>query len=171
MSTTLPLPIRFELPGTEWQPVEPETVGVSNAAFLAARQPLGSSSYRPTITISGDWRNDDANLEQIADESVVKVQQEAGQARLADRRNVGTDEAPAIVQVISATATVEGRLLDLRQLQTVAAYVDADDHSRRIVVLYTLSCTADQFEAAGHEYQQFMATVRVVPADEATWDS
>ena len=171
MSTTLPLPIRFELPGAEWQPVEPETVGVSNAAFLAARQPLGSSSYRPTITISGDWRNDDADLEQIADESVVKVQQEAGHARLADRRNVGTDEAPAIVQVISAAATIDSELLDLRQLQTVAAYVDTDDRSRRIVVLYTLSCTADQFEAAGHEYQQFMATVRVVPDDEATWES
>ena len=43
--------------------------------------------------------------------------------------------------------------------------------SRRIVVLYTLSCTAEQFEAAGREYQQFMATVRVVPDDEATWES
>jgi hypothetical protein len=171
VSKTLPLPIRFELPGPEWQPVEPESVGVSNAAFLAARQPLGSSTYRPTITISGDWRNDDADLEQIADESVVKVQQEAGHARLADRRSVGTDDAPAVVQVISAAATIRGQLHDLRQLQTVAAYVDAEDHTRRIVVLYTLSCTADQLETAGHEYQQFMATVEVVPDDEATWQS
>jgi hypothetical protein len=144
---------------------------VANAAFLAARQPLGDATYRPTITISGDWRNDDASLERIADESVVKVQQEAGNARLEERKNVGTEEAPAVIQLISTSAGIDGRLLDLRQLQTVAGYVDTEDHSRRIVVLYTLSCTAEQLEVAGREYQQFMATVEVVPDDEAGSES
>ena len=39
------------------------------------------------------------------------------------------------------------------------------------MVLYTLSCTADQLEVAGREFQDFMATVRVVPDDEVTWQT
>jgi len=167
---TLPLPIRFELPGPDWQPVQPESAGVQNAAFLAVRAPLGST-YRPTITISGDWRTDDASLESIADESVVKVQQEAGQARLEERKTMGSEHAPAVTQLISTVATIEGETYDLRQVQVVAGYVDVNDPSRRVVVLYTLSCTADQVAVAGREFQDFMATVRVVPDDEVTWQT
>ncbi len=171
MTKTLPLPIRFELPGPEWQPVEPESAGVVNAAFLAVRSSLGHTAYRPTITISGDWRNDDTSLERIADESVVKVQQEAGGARLVDRKTTGNEQAPAVTQLIAARATIEGQPYDLRQVQVVAAYVDVDDPTKRVVVLYTLSCAADQVEQAGREFQDFMATVRVVPDDEVTWES
>jgi hypothetical protein len=167
MTTTLPVPIRFELPGPEWHPTQPESVGVRNAAFLAVRDPLGSTSYRPTLTISGDWRNDDASIDQIADESVVKVQEEAGNARLVQRTEVGSEEAPAVTQLISARATIEGVDYDLRQVQAVAGYLDVEDPTRRIVVIYTLSCTADQLEVAGREFQTFMATVRVVPEGEA----
>jgi hypothetical protein len=167
VTKTLPLPLQFELPGPEWRPVAPESVGVENAAFLAVREPAGPTSYRPTLTISGDWRTDDASIDQIADESVVKVQEEAGNARLIQRTSVGSDEAPAATQLISARATIQGVDYDLRQVQAVAGYLDLDDPSRRIVVIYTLSCTADQLELAGREFQAFMATVRVVTDEEA----
>ncbi len=117
MTKTLPVPIQFELPGPAWHPTQPESVGVQNAAFLAVREPFGSTPYRPTLTISGDWRTDDATIDQIADESVVKVQQEAGNARLVQRTSVGSDEAPAVTQLISARATIEGVDYDLRQVQ------------------------------------------------------
>jgi hypothetical protein len=168
VTTTLPMPIQFELPGPAWHPTQPESVGVQNAAFLALREPLGSTAYRPTLTISGDWRTDDASLDQIADESVVKVQEEAGNARLVQRTSVGSDEAPAVTQLISARATIEGVGYDLRQVQAVAGYLDVDDPTKRIVVIYTLSCTADQLTWAGREFQAFMASVRVVPDDEAS---
>ena len=73
MTTTLPVPVRFALPGDEWEPVQPESLDVTNAAFLAVRRGL-DGDYDPTLTVSGDWRTDDAGLEQIADESVVKLE-------------------------------------------------------------------------------------------------
>jgi len=38
--STLPVPVRFALPGDRWTPVRPESRGVVNAAFLAVRTGL-----------------------------------------------------------------------------------------------------------------------------------
>ena len=59
--STLPIPIRFGLPNEAWQAVDPISLGVTNAAFLAVRRGL-SDTYDPTITVSGDWRTDGAKI-------------------------------------------------------------------------------------------------------------
>lgn len=169
MSTTLPVPVRFALPDPAWEPVVPESLGVSNAAFLAVRRGL-PGDYDPTITVSGDWRVDDATLEQIADESVVKLRVEgAEEVELVERRTMGTEHAPAITQAIGAVAQVNGRRRDLRQAQVLQGLVDTEDPTRRIVVIYTLTCTYAQWEHVVPEFQAFMASVEVVtdpPTDE-----
>ena len=171
MTATLPVPVRFELPDGSWAPVPPESLGVRNAAFLAVRRNL-PGDYKPTITISGDWRNDDATLEQIADESLEKLRGEgATEVELLKRRVVGSEHAPAVMQSIGALARINGRSYDLRQAQVVMGLVDAHDASRRVVVIFTLTSTYAQFEAMGGEFEQFMATVEVVPEGGASGDA
>jgi hypothetical protein len=163
MTTTLPVPVRFALPGADWEPVAPESLGVRNAAFLAVRRGL-PGDYDPTLTISGDWRLDDASLEQIADESVDKLRREgAAEVELLKRRTMGAEHAPAVTQAIGAMVSVEGRGYDLRQAQVVQGIVDVDDPAKRVVVIYTLTCTYGQWEQMVPEFQAFMASVEVVP--------
>ena len=166
MTTTLPVPIRFELPGADWEAVPPESRGVTNAAFLAVRHGTGDD-YEPTITISGDWRNDPATLTQIADESLVLARTQATEVELLKRREMGTEHAPGITQLIGATIAMNGRTYDLRQAQALTGLVDVEDPTKRVVVIYTFTCTYRQFETYGPEFQDFMRTVRVVPDDEA----
>ena len=164
-SAALPLPVRFALPDDAWTPVDPESLGVRNAAFLAVRggRPGG---YHPTITVSGGWRADGASLEQVADESVEKLRREgAEEVELLQRRSMGTERAPAVTQAIGAVAAVEGRRQDLRQAQVVQGLVDVEDPERRVVMIYTLTCTFAQWEQMVPQFQAFMASVEVVPQE------
>jgi hypothetical protein len=166
MTTTLPLPVRFALPSAEWEPVSPESLGVTNAAFLAVRRGL-PGDYDPTITVSGGWRVDDADLEQIGDESVEKLRLEgATEVELLKRTVIESEHAPAITQSIGAVIHLDGRSYDLRQAQAIQAVIDVDDPAKRVVNIYTLTCTYAQWEQMVPEFQAFMATVEVGP-DEA----
>lgn len=161
MTTTLPVPVAFELPNEHWEAVRPESLGVQNAAFLAVRRGA-SDDYAPTITVSGDWRADDATLEQIADESLAGLRaQGATEVELLQRREVGTEHAPAVIQSLGALARAEGRTFDLRQAQAVMGLVDVDDPERRAVVIYSLTCAYAQFDEIGPEFQRFLASVEV----------
>jgi hypothetical protein len=161
VTTTLPVPVAFELPNDHWEAVQPESLGVHNAAFLAVRRGV-SDVYAPTITVSGDWRDDDATLEQIADESLLNLSaQGATEVELVKRREVGTEHAPAILQSLGALAQAEGRTFDLRQAQVVMGLVDVEQPERRAVVIYTLTCTYAQFDEMGPEFQEFLASLEV----------
>lgn len=165
MSGTLPLPVRFRLPSADWEAVVPESLGVENAAFLAVRRNL-CDDYSPTITVSGGRRDDSATLAQIADESLLKLRGQAEDVELVKRTLIESEHAPAITQSLGAVVSVEGQRFDLRQAQAVTAVLDIYDSTRRIVVIYTLTCTYAQFDAIGREFQQFMATVKIIPDDE-----
>lgn len=165
MTTTLPVPVRFALPDDAWEPVRPESLGVTNAAFLAVRRT--EATYKPTLTVSGDWREDDADLETIADESVAKLRREgATEVELIKRNVIESEHAPAVTQSIGALAAVEGRVYDLRQAQVVQGLVDVHDPDKRVVVIYTLTCTFAQWEEMVPEFQRFMASVEIVTDEE-----
>lgn len=164
--TTLPVPVRFALPDPAWQPVEPTSLGVTNAAFLALRGGL-PGDYDPTITISGDWRTDGATLEQIADESLVKLQAQASEVELVKRRQVGSERAPAIMQSLGAVATYAGRTFDLRQVQALTEIIAVEDPSQRAVIIYSLTCTYAQLHDVAPEFERFMSSVEVVSGDGA----
>ncbi|WP_121256530.1 hypothetical protein [Nocardioides ferulae] len=166
----LPVPLRLQLPGPEWRAVDPAAWGVSNAALLAVRGGL-DGDYVPTIAVSGDWRNDGTPIEAIADESLAKLRAEgATDVELIKRRVTGGEHTPSVAQSIGATVVVDGRRFDVRQAQVVAGLIDVDDPTKRVVVIYTLSCTYQQLPAMGPEFQRFVASIRVVPDDDVTWD-
>lgn len=167
-TATLPVPLRFELPNPDWTPADPTSLGVGNAAFLAVRRNL-SDEYAPVITISGARRDDPATMDDIAEEWVDKLRREGDEVELVTRRDLGTDEAPAVVQVTGLTAVTDGRRHDLRQTQAIMGYVDADDPGKRVVVVHTLTCTFGQFDQMTQEFRQYLASIELVtqPAEDA----
>lgn len=160
--TTLPVPIEFELPGPEWEPVPPESLGVTNASFLAVRRGV-DGEYTPTISISGDLRPDDATLDEIAEESLQLLRVQAEDVELVKRSDIGSAEAPAVTQLISATVSLEGRRLALRQAQVLVSFLDTKEPSKRAVVVFSCTTTDTQFDTVGREFQAMVASVRPTP--------
>lgn len=159
---TLPVPVTFRLPGPEWEPVAPESLGVQNAEFLAVRRNT-DPAYAPTITVSGGWRTDPATLDQVADESVARLQHESSDVELLRRRDLGSPQAPAVLQEIGFTAAAEGHSFDLRQVQAIFGLHDVADPARRVVVIHTLTCTFAQLDLVLPEFQAYLATLEVQP--------
>lgn len=122
--------------------------------------------YVPILTISGDWRLDYVTLESIADESVELARAQADAVEIVDRNEIGSAEAPAILQLLAVTATIDGRSWELCQGQVLSGLIDVKNSSRRVVVIYTVTCAADQFDQIGREFQAFMGTVRPLGAEE-----
>ena len=161
MTNTLPVPVHLDLP-PQWEAVEPASLGVE-AALLACRRGL-EDDYVPTIAVSGGIRTDGVTLVGVADESLAKLTAEGAEdVELAGRREMGGPHSPAVVQTIGATALIEGRRFDLRQLQVLQGMVDVDDPANVVVLVYTLSCTFRQYDEIGREFQELMRTVRVGP--------
>ncbi len=162
MTDDLPVPVRVALPSQEWSPATAEELGIRNAAFVAVRK--GFEDYTPLLTVSGDWRDDPATLPDIADESLLLARRQgATDVRLEARREVGGPAAPAVLQTLAATIEVDGRTLDLRQVQVLLALMDLDVPDHRAVIIHTLTCTAEQLEVLGDEFQAYLASVEVAP--------
>jgi hypothetical protein len=162
VNSTLPVPVEFELPGPEWTPADPTAYGVTNAAFLAVRTPLGDD-YVPTLVISGDERFDPATIRDIAEEAVAVLAEQTPHLRILHREQVGADTAPAVTQLVAVGVEIDGRPLDLLQMQVITALVDLDDPRRRVVVIYKVTCLAEDWPRVGREFQDFMRTVRPLP--------
>lgn len=160
MTEDFPVPIRFDLPGPQWRAVVPESVGVQNALFVALRDGT-EGGYTPIISFSGGWRTDDATVEQIADEAVIRLREEVGDAQLMDRREFGTEQTPSYSQVLRASAEIDGTRYDLARLQAVIGMVDAGEDRRRAVLIVGCTCLATQLEVVTPEFQQLVKGLRV----------
>lgn len=158
----LPLPIEFELPGPSWQRVDPRAFGVPTAAFMAIRLD-SEQAYNPVLTVSGGFRRDPASLDDIADESLELLRAELGEAEVVKRRSVGNANAPAVLQLLGATGTVDGHRRDLRQVQVIEAIQDIDDPGKRVVLIFTMTGTYAQSEELAEEFETFMESVVVLP--------
>ncbi len=161
MPTTIPIPIAFRLPDPVWQAVDPTSLGVTNAAFLAVRREHVGDDYAPTITVSGDTRLDDATLEQIGDEAVEVLSAQAGDVELIKRRDYGSDQAPGLLQQLDCRITTEAGELDIRQLQALLEMRDVSGGGGRVVLKVVLSTTFAQHDACLPEFQEFLRSVRV----------
>ena len=48
-------------------------------------------------------------------------------------------------------------------MQVITALLDVDDPRRRVVVIYKVTCLAEDWARIGREFQDFMRTVRPLP--------
>lgn len=152
----LPVSISFRLPNDKWKPADPAAYGLADAAFLAVRSECSDSDYSPTIIVSGGMRDDDATLDDIADEAVAVFAQQAPDAELVKRRDYGTAEAPGVLQVVGGTLSVEGKRYDLRQVHVLLGMLDTEGRKERAVVKVSLSATYGEVDACLPEFQEFM---------------
>ncbi|MGH3351376.1 MAG: hypothetical protein ACRDPS_11980 [Nocardioides sp.] len=161
----LPIPIQFELPNSAWQRVNPRDYDIPNAAFMAVR-PDRSEAYTPVITISGGFRRDTVTLDEIADESIDVLRSDVGNAALVKRREAGSENVPAVLQLLEADAKIDGQRFDLQQAQVVEAIIDVNDKSKRIVLIFTMTGTYAQTERLASEFEDFMDSVVILPGVE-----
>lgn len=160
MPTTLPVPLEFELPAG-WQPAPPDRAGAPDVAFVALfHQPDPASGFDANITVDGAYRPDAATLEEIADESVRRMQEIAEGVAVTDRNEMGSAQAPGLTQKLSFRAVTEGHRRELVQSQVYLAVRDLDDPARRAVVRLALTAAAAQHDAVLGDFQQFVRTVR-----------
>ncbi|MGW1492634.1 hypothetical protein [Streptomyces sp. NPDC002402] len=158
MTTTLPVPIAFELPDG-WRATPPDGVGATGAAFVALH-PHPDAGFTANITVDGEFRPDAATLPEIADESVENLRRSAASVDVAERREVGSADAPGLTQTLAVSAVAGGTLRNLVQSQVYLSMLDVTDPSRRAVIRLILTVTASQHLAVLEDFRDFVRTVR-----------
>ena len=158
MATTLPVPIEFELPDG-WRAASPDEVGAPGAAFIALyRQPDGG--FTANITIDGEYRPDSMTLAELADRSVERLRETGASVVLTDRREMGSAEAPGLLQKLSVSTTAGGKPRDVVQTQVYLSLLDIEDPHHRVVIRLVLTSTATQHPVVLGDFEDFVRTVR-----------
>ncbi|EGE41029.1 hypothetical protein GTY83_08195 [Streptomyces sp. SID4928] len=158
MTTTLPVPIAFELPDG-WRAAPPDGVGAPGAAFVALH-PHPDAGFTANITVDGAFRPDPATLPEIADESVANLRGSAASVDVAERREVGSEDAPGLTQTLAISAIAGGVPRDLIQSQVYLSLLDVEDPGKRAVIRLILTVTAAQHGDVVEDFRDFVRTVR-----------
>ncbi|MER7566092.1 hypothetical protein ABTZ93_24450 [Streptomyces sp. NPDC097941] len=158
MATTLPVPIEFELPDG-WRAAPPDKVDAPGAAFVALyAQP--DADFTANITIDGDYRPDSATLPEIADGSVERLRETGASVVLTDRREMGSAEAPGLLQKLAVATRVGGTPREVVQTQVYLSLLDRADPHNRVVIRLVLTSTALQHPVVLGDFEDFVRTVR-----------
>lgn len=158
MSTTLPVPIEFDLP-EGWRAAPPDEVGAPGAAFVAVHLP-SDGGFTANVTIDGEYRPDTATLADIADESVKHLGEAGVAAAVTGRRETGSVDAPGLTQTLTFSAVVGEMTRDLVQSQVYLSMLDVADPRKRAVIRLVLTSTASQHPAVLDDFRDFVRTVR-----------
>ncbi|HEX6354175.1 hypothetical protein [Actinophytocola sp.] len=162
MATVLPVPIEFELPDG-WHAAPPDEAGAPGAAFVAVHPDTRQAGFTPNITISGEYRADQAALAELADESVGRLGQAAQDVTVADRTEIDSLDAPGLTQVVLMRHDSGDTVRDLVQCQVYLSMTDVHDRSRRAVLQLAMTATTEQLDDVIGDFQQFVASVRPEP--------
>ncbi|MDK9496316.1 hypothetical protein QEZ40_000765 [Streptomyces katrae] len=158
MPATLPVPIGFSLPDG-WLPARPDGLDAEGVAF-AAVHPRPDAGYAASITVDGGFPDAPPALAELADASVERLRGTAAQVEVADRREAGSADAPALVQRLSLSAVAGGSRRDLVQSQVYLLLKDVAAPLASAVIRLTLTATAAQHDAVLGEFQDFVRSVR-----------
>lgn len=163
MNSGLPVPVDVALPNRQWYSIDPGESGIGDAGFVAVRPCPDEASYTPLMSVRGSFRIDASTLDAIGDESLEAMRQGGASAYLVKRREVGSESAPAIVQLIEIDATIDKARFDLYQAQVIQAIVDSESPWKRIVLIFAVTCTFAQWSVVGSEFRDFVAEAKIVP--------
>ncbi|MFK0257490.1 hypothetical protein [Streptomyces sp. NPDC090445] len=157
MPTTLPIPIEFSLP-EGWRPAPPDEVGAPGVAFVALH-PEPDAGFTANITVDGDFWTGGETLADIAEGAVERLRRAAGPVVVADRRELGSADSPALGQRLTFTAVVAGVPRELVQSQVYLAMQDVADPHQRVVIRLILTVTATQEDSVRGDFQEFLRSV------------
>jgi hypothetical protein len=154
MPTTLPVPIEFTLP-EGWLPaVSP--VGVAYAAV----HPQPDAGFAANITVDGGLPRGEVTPAELADASVERLREFAESVTVTHRRELGSDDAPALAQRITFSTLVGDVRRDFVQSQVYLFLLDDEDAHRRALIRLALTATAGQYDSVLGDFQDFVRTVR-----------
>ncbi|MQA61598.1 MAG: hypothetical protein GEU86_08880 [Actinophytocola sp.] len=160
MATALPVPLEFRLPDG-WTPASPDDVGAPGVAFIALHPESRDermANFTANITIAGKPYGPEITLTQLADDSVARLET-AALVQVADRTEAGTDDVPALSQVLRVTTQRDGETHQLMQCQVYLDLQDQADEAKRAVIELGLTATANQIESLVGDFQSFVRTV------------
>lgn len=126
------------------------------------------AGFTANITIDGEFRPDAATLPEIAEESVEHLRGAVAQVTVAERREVGSADAPGLTQTLTFPAVVGGESRDLVQSQVYMAVLDVTDPHKRAVIRLVLTATASQYRDVLDDFRDFVRTVRPSTDDTAS---
>ncbi|RSM82675.1 hypothetical protein DL991_04790 [Amycolatopsis sp. WAC 01375] len=158
MVATLPVPIEFSLPAG-WLSAPPDEVGAGGSAFVALHPPA-SAGFTANITIAGEIRESYIPLAHVADEAVETLRRTDPDVRLGKRKESGSPENPGLTQSVRLSTVLDGRRLDVVQLQVFLGMWDKRDPRRRAVLHVVLSALPEQFDQVAEDFQKFVSTIR-----------
>ncbi|MFD9630756.1 hypothetical protein [Streptomyces violascens] len=158
MPTTLPIPLEFRLP-EGWLPAHPARIEAEDVAF-AAVHPRPDAGFAANITIDGGFPLEGVTLVQLAEASLEQLRQGTESLVVADRREVGPEDAPALTQRLAISAVINGTSRDLVQSQVYLSLADTLDPHKRALIRLALTATAAQHDAVLGDFQDFLRTVR-----------
>ncbi|THA24211.1 hypothetical protein E4198_05160 [Streptomyces sp. RKND-216] len=171
MPGTLPVPLTCELP-QGWQAAPPDEAGAPQAALVALHLASKGEGFVPNITVTGRTRTDAAGLTRIAEESIRRLQEAVGTVHVVKRSEVGTSEAPGlvdtpgIVQNLHIDATVNGQPMKLAQSQFFLILENEQRPNERAEIEIALTAKTEQLHEVLEGFQEFLRTVRPASQDE-----
>ena len=152
MADRIDVPIGFDVPDG-WRAVDPTAAGV---AFVLVRDG-DAGGFTPNVTIGVTRRDDDADIDEAAKESVRRLGSVASVVSVVDRQDVGNDRAPGLAQVVRLT-TAEGELVQSQVHLTIPL---GDGPRDRLVVELACTCRPDQAPAVIPEFQRLVASFHI----------
>ena len=158
MLTTLPVPIRFDLP-EGWGACDPHVASTTGVAF-AGRRGEADPRFTPTITIDGDAVDAGVDLDRLGDESIDRLSTVFDAVALIDRRHTGTAEMPFLVQSLAVEALIGDAVENLIQDQVYALFTDGRSMSAALVRT-VLTSHRDQHLEAAAEFRTFLQTIEL----------
>lgn len=159
MVSSFPVPIQFSLPSSEWQPVDPATVGVPEAFAVGMRQGSSGDGYVPVLTVRGIHGPSVPSLEDAADLALNALRINGDSVDLVKRTQIESKHMPSVVQLLEIDATFEGRRFDLYQAQVIERLSDSLGGPTCVMLFFTVTCKYGQFGVVGPEFESFMESV------------
>lgn len=158
-----PAEFEFRLPAgwraVGWQ-AEP---GTGEAAYVLVEVATAESGFATNITLTGLLRPSQQSLDQVADESIRRLWTSVPDLDIVSRGSFGDPAAPAFGQQLQLTTTVDGTDWDVVQAEIYFSKVLEDDPQQSIVRA-VLTTTTARFDSAIEDFDEFLATLRFVPA-------
>ncbi|MET9963550.1 hypothetical protein ABZ128_31515 [Streptomyces sp. NPDC006326] len=157
MPVELPVPIAFRLP-EGWLPARPGSFDPGVA--FAAVHPQPDAGFAANITVDGGFPAQTATLAELADLSAQRLGVIAGSVVVADRREAGSEDAPALTQRLTFTAVTGDTRRELVQSQVYLSLPDTRDPQKRAVVRLALTATTAQHDSVVGDFRDFVRSVR-----------
>ncbi|WP_245685372.1 hypothetical protein [Streptomyces yerevanensis] len=156
---------------TEWAAMKSVAAKLGVCAIEAAstwvRTSQGDAGFSANITIDGEFPPEAVTLADLVDESVEQLRRAGESVVATDRREIGSEDAPALTQRVTFSAIASDARRDLVQSQVYLALLDMADPHKSAVIRLTLTATAAQYDEVLKDFQDFVRTVRPDTGTEA----